>query len=147
MAICRDNYGFGRVQAVNKTHLHWAWKLTGVGTPKPGVWEAACEANRSSETCLDGPLPPMSSAPAAGHVDELWIIRDPSRPGGNPTHGPRNYDAPRTAQSVLDAGTFEEYVPTPGSTFRRLYDANRAEWKPDGCGELAPDPLGAECSP
>ena len=30
---------------------------------------------------------------------------------------------------------------------RRMYDFNRFEWKPDGCGELAPDPLGRECSP
>ena len=28
MAMCRDNYGFGYVQAVNRTHLHWNWKMT-----------------------------------------------------------------------------------------------------------------------
>ena len=47
----------------------------------------------------------------------------------------------------VNAGKFEPYKPTPGSTFEKLYFANADEWKPDGCGELAPDPLGAECSP
>jgi hypothetical protein len=32
MAVCRDNYGYGKFQAVNKTHLHWTWSMTGVGT-------------------------------------------------------------------------------------------------------------------
>ena len=75
MAICRDNYGFGRVQAVNRTHLHWTWKMTGVGTPVPGVWEAECKLNATSQACLLGPLPPPSSIPAAARVDELWLVK------------------------------------------------------------------------
>lgn len=159
MAMCRDNYGYGKFQAVNKTHLHWTWSLTGVGTPKPGVWEALCKANATSIGCLQGPLPPPSSIPAAAHVDELWLVKDKAIPGGNPVQGPRRYDAPSRSDSGgrNNGGTasideeapssFDEYVPTKGSTFQKLYDANREEWKPYGCGELAPDPFGAECSP
>ena len=155
MAVCRDNYGYGKMQAVNRTHLHWTWSMTGVGTPKPGVWEALCKANATSLECLQGPLPPPSSIPPAAHVDELWLIKDKRIPGGNPVQGPRDYDAPRHGDGDASvggaggAGNVEdyEYVPTAGSTFQKLYDANREEWKPEGCGELAPDPYGAECSP
>ena len=116
-----------------------------------------------------GPLPPPSSIPAAAQVDELWLVKDKRIPGGNPVQGPRDYDTPRRSVAAGsesgsgksgeqmkigggavggDAGaSFEEYVPTEGSTFQMLYDANREEWKPEGCGELAPDPYGAECSP
>jgi hypothetical protein len=197
MAICRDNYGFGYLQAPNRTHLHWRWKMTAVGTPRPGP-------NGSTPSRL--PLP--SAVPEAAHVDELWIIKDKARRGGagNPHHGPRKYDAPRTEWGRLARGDFEEYhrhrrcrrydvvscstlvkrlsvvhflsgalgalmiiyalvvgayiiifiiynictspryKPEPGSTFQMLYDFNRAEWREDGCGELAPDD-GVTCAP
>ena len=126
MAMCRDNYGYGYLQAVNHTHLHWTWKMTGVGTPKHNV----------------GKLPPKSSIPPAALVDELWMIKDVSRArpkdhgNGNPMQGPRSYDAPRTSWDQLESGNFEEYRPPTGSTFQLLYDINRDEWQPEGCGEL-----------
>ena len=138
MAICRDNYGYGYLQAVNKSHLHWTWKMTAVGTPKPPT------DNTTTTT-----LPPPSSVPEAAHFDELWIVKDKSRPhlgGGNPNHGQRDYDAPRTPWHQLEAGDFDDYIPEPGSTFQKLYDFNRAEWQPNGCGELPPDE-GGTCSP
>jgi hypothetical protein len=36
MVTCRENYGYGYIQALNKSHLHWTWKYTGWGTPKSG---------------------------------------------------------------------------------------------------------------
>ena len=132
--------------------------VAGVGTPKPSD-------NKSST----GPvLPPASSVPPAGvplptstpslelpaeiccpssaHVDELWLVKDARQPGGNPTQGPRDYDAPRTPHDALVRGDFERYQPEPGSTFKKLYEANRAEWKPEGCGELDGDD-GMTCAP
>lgn len=26
LAACRQNYGYGKLQGTNKTHLHWTWK-------------------------------------------------------------------------------------------------------------------------
>merc|ERR1712167_364912 len=91
MAMCRDNYGYGYVQAVNRSHLHWTWKLTGVGTPKHNIGM---------------PLPKSAISPAA-LVDELWLIKDASRGRprdngpGNPVQGPRDYDPPRTSWDQL----------------------------------------------
>ena len=79
-------------------------------------------------------------------MDELWLVKDARQPGGNPTQGPRDYDAPRTPHDALVRGDFERYQPEPGSTFKKLYEANRAEWKPEGCGELDGDD-GLTCAP
>ena len=133
--------------------------MTGVGTPKPS----------KNKTSTGPVLPPASSVPPAGvsiayeypgplelsaeigcpssaHVDELWLVKDARQPGGNPNQGLRDYDAPRTPHDALVRGDFERYQPEPGSTFKKLYEANRAEWKPEGCGELDGDD-GLTCAP
>ena len=53
---------------------------------------------------------------------------------------------PRIPWAKLENGDFDDYEPEEGSTFKMLYEANRAEWKPEGCGELEDDE-GVTCSP
>jgi hypothetical protein len=64
--------------------------MTGVGTPLLKV--------NGTHLKDPGPLPPPSSVPEAAHVDELWVIKDPARQGGNPVQGPRDYDPVRLAR-------------------------------------------------
>ena len=121
--------------------------MAAVGTPVCRPGDLAQGANRP-ERCF-GPLPSPETVPESAHVDELWIVKDPSKVGGgNPTLGPRLYDPPAGSWERLARGDFEEYRPEPGSAFERLYEFNRAEWKQEGCGELEPsDVAGQDCSP
>ena len=64
IAACRANYGYGYLQGTNKTHLHWSWKMSGVGTP-------SC---KDPANCT---LMPEKDVPKSQLTDELWIIKDP----------------------------------------------------------------------
>ena len=64
IASCRANYGYGYLQGTNKTHLHWSWKMSGVGTP-------SC---KDPANCT---LMPEKDVPKSQLTDELWIIKDP----------------------------------------------------------------------
>ena len=120
MAMCRDNYGFGYVQAANRTHLHWTWKLTGAGTPRDGGPLPPRSGARVSDSCRPLPcrlirLQPAcvelssedsarhrggrSTIPRAALADELWLIKDPARRGGNPVTMPP--EGPRRPQRPL----------------------------------------------
>ena len=63
IAACRANYGYGYLQGTNKTHLHWTWKMTGVGTP-------VC---KDPSNCS---LMPAADVPKSQLTDELWIVKD-----------------------------------------------------------------------
>ena len=79
MAMCHGNYGYGKLQAVNKTHLHWTWSYTGFGTPQ-------CPDNVYKMPGKCQP-PDTSSWPPTAFKDELWLIQE--------KHGRRNdYHAP-----------------------------------------------------
>ena len=119
ISLRTDNYGFGKVQAVNRTHLHWTWEMAAVGTPVCRPGDLAQGANRP-ERCF-GPLPSPETVPESAHVDELWIVKDPSKVGGgNPTLGPRLYDPPTAVSwERLARGLkiFLQGVQFPGGVF------------------------------
>lgn len=117
MAACRENYGYGYLQATNATHLHWHYKYAGYGTP----------------SCTNPPCTPPnpSSWPESVFHDELWLVKQAG------SHGPRHHDAPsRLDPSLADTS---EYEPEDRHGFKEWYEASRDEWHADGCGELPAD--------
>jgi hypothetical protein len=123
IAACRANYGYGYLQATNKTHLHWRWKMSGVGTP-------SCKDPTNCTLMQERDVPPSQQH------DELWIVKDKASNPVLGTHGKRHWDAPglEERRRAAAAGEFDEWEPEePLKTF---YEMSKGEWQPDGCGEL-----------
>ncbi len=118
MAACRENYGYGYLQATNATHLHWIFKYAGYGTP-----------NCAAPPC---PQPNPSEWPDTVFHDELWMVKKAG------SHGMRHYDAPNR-RHPSDTSSPKPYEPEDRHGFKFWYEASRDEWQEDGCGELPPD--------
>jgi hypothetical protein len=84
--MCHGNYGYGYLQALNATHLHWSYKYAGFGTPQcpddPYKMPGSCEP------------PDTSSWPETAFKDELWLIQEHG-------HGVRAYDAPSPSRRSI----------------------------------------------
>ena len=123
IAACRANYGYGYLQAANRTHLHWRWKMSGVGTP-------------SCTNPADCHLISEKDVPLEARSDELWIVKDPEADPLLGAHGKRSWDAPMREERLRAAARqdFEEW--RPEEPLRTFYQMSKSEWQPDGCGEL-----------
>ena len=58
------------------SHLHWNWKMNGVGTPR-------CNPTTGANCTLA----PKSSIPREAQIDELWIVKDAKKDPVLGAHG------------------------------------------------------------
>eukprot|EP01043_Picozoa_sp_COSAG02_P013875 COSAG02_NODE_561_length_20308_cov_42.799495_20_plen_124_part_00 len=97
--------------------------MTGVGTP-------ACQ---EPTNCT---LMPEQDVPAAQLTDELWIVKDKAADPVLGAHGKRSWDAPLLEERKR-AAHLQDFKPwEPLEPLKTFYDMSKAEWQPDGCGEL-----------